>query len=112
MSGRSRASLLACAGSMASGQRLFRSASAMAGYLEQEGLLSGSSPSEDTAQQRVAFVFGREVEGLMPEEVAACNAVCQLPMGRLQESLSLTHAIAIAMSVAFETATDNVCSGE
>ena len=84
----------------------------MAGYLEREGLLTGSSPSEDTAQQRVAFVFGREVEGLMPEEVAACDAVCQLPMGRLQESLSLTHAIAIAMSVAFEMATGDICHEE
>ena len=89
---------------MLNGQKLFRSASAMASYLHQEGLLRRASLSENTAQQRVAFVFGREVEGLMPEEVAACSAVCQLPMGRLQESLSLTHAIAIAMSMAFETA--------
>ena len=94
---------------MGSDQQLFRSASAMAAYLEREGLLTGSCPSDDTAQQRLAFVFGREVEGLMPEEVAACSAVCQLPMGRLQESLSLTHAIAIAMSVAFETATAQNC---
>ena len=105
MHGRFRV-LQSCAGSMNIGQRLFRSASAMAAYLEQEGLLTGGDPSDDTAQQRVAFVFGREVEGLMPEEVAACSAVCRLPMGRLQESLSLTHAIAIAMSVAFETVTD------
>lgn len=84
----------------------------MAAYLEQAGLLTGGRPSDDTAQQRVAFVFGREVEGLMPEEVAACNAVCRLPMGRLQESLSLTHAIAIAMSFAFETATDLNCREE
>ena len=104
--------LTGCAGSMGNGQRLFASASAMAAYLQREGLLTGISPSEDAAQQRVAFVFGREVEGLMPEEVAACSAVCRLPMGRLQESLSLTHAIAIAMSVAFETATGQDCRRE
>ncbi len=77
----------------------------MAAYLGREGLLgSRSDLSEDMVQQRVAFVFGREVKGLMPEEVAACSAACQLPMGRLQESLSLTHAIAIALSAAFECA--------
>ena len=73
----------------------------MVAYIKQEGLLSGHSLSEDTTQQNVAFVFGREVEGLMPDEIAACSAVCQLPMGRLQESLSLSHAVAIAMSAAF-----------
>ena len=92
------------AGAPAKEQRTFTSASSMATYLGREGLLGSPGLSEDTAQQRVAFVFGREVEGLMLEEVAACSAACQLPMGRLQESLSLTHAIAIAMSAAFEGA--------
>ena len=93
-----------CTGGMAEDQALFRSASALASFLSAEGLLSRRSASEDRAPQKVAFVFGREVEGLMPEEVAACSAVCQLPMGRLQESLSLSHAVAIAMSAAFEMA--------
>lgn len=85
-------------------QALFRSASALASFLSTEGLLSRRSASDDTVPQKVAFVFGREVEGLMPEEVAACAAVCQLPMGRLQESLSLSHAVSIALSAAFEVA--------
>ena len=89
---------------MAKEQVLFRSASALASSLSTEGLLSRRSGSEDTALRKVAFVFGREVEGLMPEEVAACTAVCQLPMGRLQESLSISHAVAIALSAAFEVA--------
>ena len=93
-----------CTGDTAKDQALFRSASALAAFLSTEGLLSRRSASEDRAQQKVAFVFGREVEGLRLEEVAACSAVCQLPMGRLQESLSLSHAVAIAMSAAFEVA--------
>ena len=93
-----------CAGSMAKDQALFESASALACFLSTEGLLSRRRASEDRVQQKVAFVFGREVEGLTQEEVAACSAVCQLPMGRLQESLSLSHAAAIAMSAAFEVA--------
>ena len=93
-----------CTGGMAQKQALFRSASALASFLSTEGLLSIRSAAEDRAQQKVAFVFGREVGGLAPEEVAACSAVCQLPMGRLQESLSLSHAAAIAMSAAFEVA--------
>lgn len=47
---------------------------------------------------RVALVFGREELGLADEEVDACDAVCSIPIGRLQESLSLSHAVSIALS--------------
>ena len=67
--------------------------------LEERGLLG----QKDTGiGERVAFVFGREVTGLLPSEVAACDAVCSIQMGRLQESLSLSHAVAIALCAAFE----------
>ena len=69
--------------------------------LEQRGFL-GHSQNDSGVGERVAFVFGREVSGLMPCEVAACDAVCSIQMGRLQESLSLSHAVAIALCAAFE----------
>ncbi len=33
---------------------------------------------------RVALVFGREELGLSDDEVASCDAVCSIPIGRLQ----------------------------
>ncbi|KAK9828269.1 hypothetical protein WJX74_006492 [Apatococcus lobatus] len=52
--------------------------------------------------KRVALVFGREVEGLLPEEIASCEAVCKIPIGRLQESLSLSHAVSIVLSQIYQ----------
>lgn len=51
----------------------------------------------------IALVFGREVSGLTVEEVDLCTATCSIPMGRLQESLSLSHAVTLALSPLFET---------
>lgn len=36
------------------------------------------------------------------QEVRRCGAVCTLPVGRLQESLSLSHAVVIALSALFQ----------
>jgi tRNA C32,U32 (ribose-2'-O)-methylase TrmJ len=47
---------------------------------------------------RVALVFGREELGLADEEVEVCDVACCIPIGRLQESLSLSHAVSIALS--------------
>lgn len=44
------------------------------------------------------FVFGREDTGLTEEEIASCSHVCSIPIGRLQESLSLSHAVSIVLS--------------
>ena len=55
-----------------------------------------------TQSSKVALVFGREVTGLTAEEVGACSGVCHLPMGRLSESLSLSHAVAIVLSALYE----------
>ena len=49
-------------------------------------------------RKRVALVFGREELGLSDDEVEACSVACCIPIGRLQESLSLSHAVSIALS--------------
>ncbi|BDA47934.1 probable tRNA (cytidine-2'-O-)-methyltransferase TrmJ [Coccomyxa sp. Obi] len=81
------------------GQAAFGSIGRLVHELEQRGLLG---QKDADIGDRVAFVFGREVSGLLPSEVAACDAVCSIQMGRLQESLSLSHAVAIALCAAFE----------
>lgn len=51
---------------------------------------SSSGGSSESQQQlpakrpKLAFVFGREVEGLLPAEVDACNFTLSIPIGRLQ----------------------------
>lgn len=51
---------------------------------------------------KLALVFGNEADGLSREELEACDAVCSIPMGRLVESLSVTHAGVIALSRYYE----------
>jgi len=60
---------------------------------------------------RTALVFGREVEGLTADEVKACDFVCSLPIGRLQESLSISHAVSLALAPLFETRLKSFESG-
>lgn len=55
-----------------------------------------------SSKNKLVLVFGREEEGLRPEEVAACSAACSIPIGRLQESLSLSHAVSLALAPLFE----------
>ena len=40
-------------------------------------------------------------------QVALCTAVCTIPLGRLSESLSLSHAVAIACSALFQRRTQS-----
>ncbi|GBF88323.1 hypothetical protein Rsub_01035 [Raphidocelis subcapitata] len=61
---------------------------------------------------RVALVFGREEFGLSDEEVRACALACELPMGRLSESLSLSHAAAIALAALFGAAEGQQQAGQ
>lgn len=51
---------------------------------------------------KLALVFGNEADGLTREELETCDAVCSIPMGRLVESLSVTHAGVIALSRYYE----------
>ncbi len=41
-------------------------------------------PGPERRRPRVALVFGREELGLRDDEVAACGALCSIPIGRLQ----------------------------
>jgi len=61
-------------------------------------LLEDTNGNKSRARTRLALVFGREELGLSDAEVDACDAVCSIPIGRLQESLSLSHAVSIALS--------------
>lgn len=54
------------------------------------------------ARPCVALVFGREYEGLAEEEIEQCSASCCITMGRLQESLSLSHAVCLVLGHLFE----------
>lgn len=51
---------------------------------------------------RLALVFGREERGFDAGELEACSFSCSLPIGRLQESLSLSHAVSIVLSQLFQ----------
>ena len=50
-------------------------------------------------QNRVALVFGREVNGLEKEDLALCNEFIAIPSSRAFPSLNLSHAVSI---VAYE----------
>ena len=54
---------------------------------------------------QLALVFGREDCGLYAEEVAACDAVVSVPMGRLAESLSLPMCATLALGALYELRT-------
>lgn len=60
------------------------------------------SAAGDAAAGKVLFVFGREESGLTDEEIASCDYVCSIPIGRLQESLSLSHAVSVVLSQLFQ----------
>ena len=51
----------------------------------------------------VALVFGSESDGLSDAQVARVDSVCEYKMGRLIESLSVTHAAVIALNAYFES---------
>ncbi|KAG2446788.1 hypothetical protein HYH02_008348 [Chlamydomonas schloesseri] len=59
---------------------------------------NGSSSNGSTPRMpKIALVFGREELGMSDEEVDGCEVCCSVPIGRLQESLSLSHAVSIAL---------------
>lgn len=47
--------------------------------------------------QKLAMVVGREVEGIEPEVLAACEQILEIPMKGRKESLNVVQAAAIAM---------------
>ncbi len=54
--------------------------------------LPGFSPPE-----RLALVVGREVEGVEPEVIAACDGSIEIPMFGQKESFNVTQAAAMAL---------------
>jgi tRNA C32,U32 (ribose-2'-O)-methylase TrmJ len=58
--------------------------------------------SELPPGRKVALVLGREDAGFLTGEVAACDAIASIPMGRLQESLSIGHAVSIALAAFYD----------
>jgi TrmH family RNA methyltransferase len=50
-------------------------------------------------QNRIALVFGREVNGLDKEDLALCNEIIAIPSSESFPSLNLSHAVTI---VAYE----------
>ncbi|GLI59771.1 hypothetical protein VaNZ11_001734 [Volvox africanus] len=74
---------------------------------------SGSSSGSSTdvyRPPRVALVFGREELGMSDEEVDSCEVCCSIPIGRLQESLSLSHAISIALCALYQARLQHLSS--
>lgn len=74
--------------------QLMATAQALAGSGDDRGGSSGSGGGAG----RLALVFGREEAGMTDDELAACDAVVSINIGRLQESLSLSHAVSIVLS--------------
>lgn len=50
-------------------------------------------------------MYGREEAGLLDDEIAACDCTVSIPIGRLQESLSLSHAVSITLSQLYQVGT-------
>eukprot|EP00955_Chlamydomonas_euryale_P100633 365296-Chlamydomonas_euryale.AAC.41 len=55
-------------------------------------LLEDTNGNKSRARTRLALVFGREELGLSDAEVDACDAVCSIPIGRLQVSCKPTNS--------------------
>ena len=77
---------------------------AQTSYYDDLDALVERFPGGDVAngREKLALVFGNEADGLSAEQLDMCDAVCSIPMGRLVESLSVTHAGVITLSRYFE----------
>jgi tRNA/rRNA methyltransferase len=72
----------------------------------------GTKALLQTHPRSVALVFGSEADGLSESQVATCDSVCEYKMGRLIESLSVTHAAVIALNAYFESRVLSDLDGE
>lgn len=59
-------------------------------------------PGAGATRRTLALVYGREEAGMLDEEVSECDCVVSIPIGRLQESLSLSHAVSITLSQLYQ----------
>jgi len=53
--------------------------------------------NEFHAPEKIVIILGREVEGLEPELLAACDTTLEIPMFGKKESFNVVQAAAIAM---------------
>lgn len=53
--------------------------------------------SDSNLPEKVAILVGREVEGIEPEIVAACDAAVEIPMFGTKESFNVVQAAAMAL---------------
>mmetsp|Transcript_15750 Transcript_15750/g.51660 ORF Transcript_15750/g.51660 Transcript_15750/m.51660 type:complete len:262 (+) Transcript_15750:326-1111(+) len=74
----------------------FRSLHSLCEWLEQ------TRRGSDRGNGRVALVFGREEDGLYEDEIELIKNVSSIPVGRLQESLSLAHAVSVVLARLYE----------
>jgi tRNA/rRNA methyltransferase len=56
-------------------------------------------PHADVAGERVALVFGNERTGLAKSEAAACQRLMRLPTPGPVDSLNLSHAVCVALTL-------------
>ena len=52
-----------------------------------------------TASQKIALVLGNEVDGVLKDELALCDAIVEIPMRGQKESLNVSVSAGIAMFV-------------
>ena len=50
-----------------------------------------------TTDKKIAVVLGNEVDGLLPDDLALCDAVLEIPMRGKKESLNVSVACGIAL---------------
>lgn len=58
---------------------------------------NSTSLPELQPSSKIAIILGREVEGLEPEVIAACDAAVEIPMFGAKESFNVSQAAAMAM---------------
>jgi tRNA G18 (ribose-2'-O)-methylase SpoU len=83
----------------------FKSTKAAIQKLKEEGFqIVAIEQSEDSKDYRkvklknkVAFVFGNEVEGLSKEILSLCDVVAEIPMNGFKESLNVSVSAGIAL---------------
>lgn len=62
-----------------------------------EQVASATSLPEFTPPQKLALIVGREVEGIEPEVLAACDSVVEIPMFGRKESFNVVQAAAMGL---------------
>lgn len=85
--------------------RYFRDIPAVLTKLKKEGYTVAAVEQTEDAKllpayhppQKIALLVGREVEGIEPEVLAACDKVLEIPMFGKKESFNVAQAAAMAM---------------